>query len=203
MWRIGQFTTDSIGDPLVFPHSDENINSWTAQIVFKAPTYVVDSVTYTRKFYYPPSVTLEQGYDLVFAGTGDRDDACDRTSLDRFYVIKDNHSTNTFYETDLVDVTNPAVPVPDLDDTNGDVDLNGTIDQGWYIQLAGGEKVLAESTVFYKTLYMTTFTPNDDPCLPGGAGKLYALHYKTGAAVIDFDGDGTLEVSTILGGGIP
>jgi type IV pilus assembly protein PilY1 len=83
------------------------------------------------------------------------------------------------------------------------VDLNGTIDQGWYIQLAGGEKVLAESSVFYKTIYMTTFTPNDDPCLPGGVGKLYALHYKTSAAVIDFDGDGTLEVSTILGGGIP
>jgi len=203
MWRIGQFTTDSVGDPLVFPHSDENINSWTAQIVFKAPTYVVDSVTYTRKFYYPPSVTLEQGYDLLFAGTGDRDDACDRTSLDRFYVIKDNHSTNTLYETDLVDVTNSAVPVPDLGNTNGDVDFNGIIDQGWYIQLAGGEKVLAESAVFYKTIYMTTFTPNDDPCLPGGAGKLYALQYKTGAAAIDFDGDGTLEVSTILGGGIP
>ena len=93
------------------------------------------------------------------------------------------------------------MPVPDLGNTNGDVDFNGIIDQGWYIQLAGGEKVLAESAVFYKTIYMTTFTPNDDPCLPGGAGKLYALQYKTGAAAIDFDGDGTLEVSTILGGG--
>ena len=203
MWRIGQFATDSGGNPLAFPYSDENINSWTAQIVFKAPTYDVDSVTHTRKFYYPPSITLEVGYDLIVAGTGDRDGACDRTSQDRFYVIKDNHSSNTILETDLVDVTNPADPMPDLDSSIGDVDFSGTIDMGWYIQLDAGEKVLAENTVFYKTIYMTTFTPNDDPCLPGGAGKLYALSYKTGAAAIDFDGDGTLDRGTTIGGGIP
>ena len=31
------------------------------------------------KFFYPPSVTLEKGYDLVFMGTGDRENACDTT----------------------------------------------------------------------------------------------------------------------------
>jgi type IV pilus assembly protein PilY1 len=143
------------------------------------------------------------GYDLLVAGTSDRDRACDRTSQDRFYVIKDNHSSNTILETDLVDVTNPADPTPDLDNATGDVNLDGTIDTGWYIQLDAGEKVLAENTVFYKTIYMTTFTPNDDPCLPGGVGKLYALSYKTGAAAIDFDGDGTLDRGTTIGGGIP
>ena len=50
---------------------------------------------------------------------------------------------------------------------------------------------------------MTTFTPNNDPCLPGGVGKLYAMEYKTGAAVIDFDQDGGTERSTDIGGGIP
>jgi type IV pilus assembly protein PilY1 len=93
--------------------------------------------------------------------------------------------------------------VPNLDNENGDVDLNGNIDQGWFIQLAAGEKVLAENTVFYKTAYMTTFTPNDDPCLPGGIGKIYALQYKTGAAVLDFDNNGTPERSINIGGGIP
>ena len=28
----------------------------------------------------------------------------------------------------------------------------------------------------------TTFIPNDDPCLPGGVAKLYALNYKTGGS---------------------
>ena len=51
---------------------------------------------------------------------------------------------------------------------------------------AVGEKVLAEGTVFYKTLYITTFTPNNDPSVPGGDAKLYALSYLTGAAVVGF-----------------
>jgi type IV pilus assembly protein PilY1 len=203
MWRIGQFQTDSAGNPLDFPNSNENIQSWTAQIVFKAPTYTVDSTTHTRKFYYPPSITLEVGYDLIVTGTGSRSDSCDRTSQDKIYVIKDDHSSNTILETDLVDVTDPADPTPDLDNLYGDVDLDGNIDMGWFIQLNAGEKALAENTVFYKTIYLTTFTPNDDPCLPGGAGRLYALNYKTGAAAIDFDGGGTVERSTDIGGGIP
>jgi type IV pilus assembly protein PilY1 len=216
MWRFGQFTTDSAGNPLTFPESDENINNWTGLVLFRAPTYVVDSTTYTRKFFYPPSVTLEKGYDLVFMGTGDRESACSTTTgADRIYAVKDTHGSTTLTETNLVDVTDTAATPPDLDDTTGDVDMNNEYDQGWYIRLvdesgsAVGEKVLAQGTVFYKTFYITTFTPNDDPCLPGGAGKLYALNYLTGGAVLfvgnDIDGDGIddLTRSVMIGGGIP
>ena len=195
MWRFGKFT-DASDNPLEFPDCDENIMNWTAQILF------VSGATH-QKFYYPPAVTLEHGYDLVFMGTGDREDACNPATSDKFYAVKDAHEDVTFYETDLVNVTDPAATVPNLDNENGDVDLNGNVDQGWFIQLAAGEKVLAENTVFYKTAYMTTFTPNDDPCLPGGVGKIYALEYKTGAAVLDFDNNGTPERSIDIGGGIP
>jgi hypothetical protein len=68
---------------------------------------------------------------------------------------------------------------------------------------AVGEKILAESTIFYKVFYITTFTPNDEPCVPGGDGKLYALSYLTGEAVIDFDDDDTNDRSVTVGGGIP
>jgi hypothetical protein len=196
MWRIGKFT-DGSGNPLPFPESDENITNWTAQLLFTS-----DPV-YQRKFFYPPALTLEHGYDLLFMGTGDREDPCNPATADRFYVVKDDHATTGLDETHLVDVTDPAAAVPDLDNATGDVDINGISDKGWYIQLAAGEKVLAENTVFYKTVYMTTFTPNNDPCLPGGVGKLYAMEYKTGAAVKDFDNDGGKERSTDIGGGIP
>jgi Tfp pilus tip-associated adhesin PilY1 len=82
-------------------------------------------------------------------------------------------------------------------------------DNGWYIQLvddsgsAVGEKVLSEGVVFYKVFYITTFTPNDDACVPGGNGKLYALSYLTGQPVLDFDHDGNNDRSVIIGGGIP
>jgi hypothetical protein len=39
--------------------------------------------------------------------------------------------------------------------------------------------------------------------LPGGVGKLHALNYLTGAAVLDFDSDGDTERSVSIGGGIP
>ena len=215
MWRFGQVTTDSAGNPLSFPDCNENIQSWVGQILFTAPTYEVDSTTYRRKFFYPPSVTLEKGYDLVFMGTGDRENACDTTvGADRIYAIKDVHGTTTFTEADLVDVTDPAAAVPNLDHTNGDVNLDGNADQGWFIRfvdnlgVAEGEKVLARGVVFYKTYYVTTFTPNDNPCVPGGIARLYALDYLTGAAVIAFtdtdgDGDNDLTRSVLIGGGIP
>jgi len=196
MWRIGRFT-DEFNNPLAFPTSDENIMNWSAQVLL-----VADS-THQKKIYYPPAITLERGYDLVFFGTGDREDACNPATSDKFYSVKDAHQSTPFTEIDLVDVTDPAVPYPNLDHQNGDVDLNGFDDQGWYIQLAAGEKVLAENTIFYKTAYFTTFTPNNDPCLPGGVGKLYSMHYKTAQAVLDFDKDSTLERVTDIGGGIP
>ena len=34
---------------------------------------------------------------------------------------------------------------PSLDDLSADVDANGRLDQGWFIRLATGEKVLSES----------------------------------------------------------
>jgi len=39
--------------------------------------------------------------------------------------------------------------------------------------------------------------------LPGGVGRVYALNYKTAAAVIDFDNDSNKERSIDIGGGIP
>jgi len=220
MWRFGQVATDDAGNPLSFPDCNENINTWVGQILFAAPTYVVGSTTYMRKMFYPPSVTLEKGYDLVFMGTGDRENACDpTTAADRIYVIKDTHEITPLNpvpltEADLVDVTDPAAAVPNLNHANGDVDLNDIYDQGWFIRLVddyganAGEKVLAQGVVFYKTFYVTTFSPNSNACVPGGNANLYALNYLTGAPVIKFtdtdgDGDKDLTRSVILGGGIP
>lgn len=195
MWRFGRFT-DSEGNPLDFPNNDKNIMNWTGHIIF------VSDSAHGRKFYYQPSVTLEKGYDLVFMGTGDREAACGGTSADRIYCVKDTHAQTILEESNLVDLTDPAATPPDLNSETGDVDGNSRVDQGWYIRLATGEKVLSQGTVFYKTYYVTSFTPNDEPCLPGGVGKLYALNYKTGAAVLSFGGE-ELTRSVEIGGGIP
>lgn len=184
MWRIGKFT-DSTGASLPFPQVNEDMSTWNAEIMFSADP--------AQKIYYPPAITLEVGFDMLFFGTGDRDQACDTATFDAIYAVKDTHQSFTLLKSDLVDVTDPLAPPPDM-----------ATDNGFYLNLAPGEKVLSEGLVFYKTYYITTFTPgNVDPCVPGGTGKLYALNYLTGEAVLDFDGDGTNDRSTLMGGGIP
>lgn len=180
MWRLGKFTDVDGTTPLNFPKTDQNIINWAGQIIFSAGA--------GRKFFYPPSVTLEYGYDLVFGGTGDREAPCDDTTSDLVFVVKDIHdiSPTALTESDLIDVAFPAPP-----------DLS--VDSGWFYELATGEKVLSESTVFYKVFYFTTFTPNSDPCLPGGSAQLYAMSYKTGGIVYSEWGGLSLEI----GGGIP
>jgi len=184
MWRIGNFTN------LIFPNSDENINNWSPHIVF------ISDSTHARKFYYAPSLTLEFGYDLLFFGTGDRENACTtQTYTDRFYSVKDKHDSTTLIEGNLVDVSSSTSL------TNTSFDL-ATVN-GWYMQLATGEKVLAENTIFYKVAYFTTFTPTVDPCTPGGDARAYAVQYKSGSSIVDMNKDGTIDKSLVIGGGIP
>jgi len=191
MWRFGKFTEVDGITPLTFPNSDENISTWVPEVLFK-PIDPLDPAA-LRKIYYPPAVTMEKGFDMVFFGTGDRDDACNTSTSDRIYAVKDVHSSTAFVEVDLVDVTDPMAALPDL-----------PTDNGFYIQLSSGEKVLSESMVFYKTLYATTFIPGStDPCVPGGDGRIYALNYLTGGATIDFTGDDVPERTLDIGGGIP
>jgi type IV pilus assembly protein PilY1 len=200
IWRFGSFT-DPSGNPLTFPNCNENIHSWEGHVLFKTDN------NNSKKFFYPPSLTLEKGYDMVFMGTGDRENACCNnkdnvcgfTGPNIIAAVKDTHSLTTIVgETDLVDVTHPSAALPNL-----------PFDQGWYIRLvddnnnAVGEKVLAEGTVFYKTFYITTFTPSGNLDVPGGKSKLYALSYLTGASVLDFNGDSILESNSTIGEGIP
>jgi len=181
IWRFGKFT-DSKGVDLEFPDTDENIMNWTDQA---AHILFLSDPAHGRKFFYPPSVTLEWGYDLVFMGTGDREDPCNTSSSDRIYSVKDTHASTTLTESDLIDVTESTAMLPDFN-----------IHQGWYIRLAEGEKVLSEGVVFLKTYYVTTF-------LPGQGGKLYALNYKTGEGVDGYlrvigEGDGLLSKPVIV-----
>ncbi|MDH4321052.1 MAG: PilC/PilY family type IV pilus protein [Desulfobulbaceae bacterium] len=205
MWRFGKFT-DALGAALAFPQVAENVNNWTGQRLFSAgcneascSNGIDDNgnglLNERRAFFYPPTVTLEYGYDLVFMATGDRENPCVGGTHDQVYAVKDNHDPTALARTpaDLTDIT--ACPVLDLD---------APASKGWYYPLAESEKVLGETTVYYKVLYFSTFTPSTDACAPGGYAKLYALKYKTGCAAIDFDESvAGLERSLTIGTGIP
>jgi len=207
MLRLGRFTDDH-GTPFAFPQGDENINHWFSHVLFQANQPSPPAPP--RKFFYPPSVTLERGYDLLLTGTGDREDPCALVSNDRIYAIQDAHefqesgfplwlTPKTFNESDLVDVTDPAGPTPNLDRETNDVDENGKLDKGWEIRLGSGEKVLSKGVVLNRVYLVTTYAPDAE----GGVSTLYGLDYKTGAPRLPPVADGADPTrSRVIGGGI-
>ncbi len=183
IWRFN-ICDPTYPDPLSPSHCDADPANWTGKIIFKSnPGY--DGTT-RRKIFYPPDVTLEAGdYEMLFFGTGDRENPKEPNpstrAVNRLYAVKERNPETPLQESDLVNVTNGLAA--------------GTeVENGWYIILENtAEKSLATPVVFYKTAYFTTFTPSGDaivgdPCYVGeGTGRLYAVRYNTGNAVFNFD----------------
>jgi len=202
MWRFGI--------------QDANPSNWTGKIIFKSNPD--GAMTNLRKIFYPPTVTLEVGYEMLLFGTGDREHPNDKTIVNRFYALKDKNLTDT--------PSNRAYIESDLFDATSDILQTGTPEEkqvalaelytkkGWFIQLSTneGEKVLAPPVVFYGVAYFTTFTQSGsasptDPCFVGeGTARLYMVGYKTGAAVFNLDGlvgVGPSDRSQVIGTAIP
>jgi type IV pilus assembly protein PilY1 len=160
-------------------------------------------------------VTLEENYEMVLFGTGDRAHPNDETVINRIYAVKDRGTGVTLDEDDLIDVTDDLLQDPGTSEAQKNKIrsylANGN---GWYIRLVDnlGEKVLAPSIVFFGTAYFTTFTPTPgsttDPCvLDDGTARLYALNYRTGEAVMNYDTSssavGRIDRSLVIGSSIP
>ncbi len=98
----------------------------------------------------------------VFWGTGDKEKPLARTTQDIFFAVKDPDRTSTYTLGQLQDITNSIFNEPA---------------SGWYINLAAGEKVLTDSSVFGGMINWTTYMPPAaiDPCSRGGTSKLYSL----------------------------
>lgn len=209
------YAGDSGGNMWRFNVASKNSpNYWSATKIFSAnPSDITNSVespsTNGRKIFYQPSLVQEAGYTGVYFGSGDRAHPTNQAVIDRLYAIYDRGINTTKTEANIVNVTednlqasNPAQDPANLNDcslSNTSVactlkNLYSTDYYGWFIKLdqAAGEKVLAKPLITNKVAYFTTFTPqvvSSDPCATGnlGTGKLYAVDYKTGEAVFNFD----------------
>ncbi len=203
------YVSDISGQVWRFDIGDSNPSNWssTGKIVFDAN----QGVSNKRKVFYPPDVTLESNYEMIFFGTGDREHPKDTSKVNRLYAIKDR-GLSTLSETNLYDATDDLVQTGDAAQINA---LNSK--EGWYIRLGAnaGEKCLSNSVLFYGVIYYTTFQPTfdptgTDPCfMSQGIARLYALDYRTGNAVFNLDHVGTLgdlgqsDRSTEIGVSIP
>jgi type IV pilus assembly protein PilY1 len=183
MWRfdIGDLNKNGSSDP----------NEWTGRIIFKSN----GGANEKRKIFYPPDVTLEYGYEMLFFGTGDREDPKSLKvppDINRIYGLKDKNSMSILREADLEDVTEDILQ----SGTSAAITVQNQLDvkPGWYIIVTKqeGESCLSSPVVFYRTVYFTTFAPSvqhlEDPCFVGeGVAWLYAVDYMNGNAVFNFD----------------
>ena len=162
----------------------------------------VNSNGSNRKFFNKPDVVFTnyagQKFGLIAIGSGYRAHPKNEDTTDRMYVFYDKYiNSRTFpnggiVESELKDVTGPGAEgfasIADIYPNN----------EGWYITLPKGEKVLSDSTTINYRSFFTTYSPGDaeDACSPAtGSNKLYGINILDGAPIIDRfnNNDGTLD----------
>jgi type IV pilus assembly protein PilY1 len=190
---------------------------------------VDNSVTDTRRFYYPPDVALiiESGqspYLSILAASGYRSHPLDQTIRDRMYMMRQDDIYNapttytTITEADLFDTTDNAIGEGTATQKAAAVTNLGNA-KGWFISFEQpdgsfiGEKALAEPLIIGGVGLVTTYTPEDlnpgvNSCIPkAGSGRLYFVNVTDGTPVFNLAGtvDKTSEdrYDPLLNGGIP
>ena len=188
---------------------DASPSNWT---VYKVAS-IGGSNANARKFLYAPDVVYSSGYDAILIGSGDREHPSDTTVLNRFYMFKDSHSLNairpllsdtsrsTLVESDLYNATANLVQVgTSAQQTAAVAGYNAA--SGWYVTLGKwdntsssylpiGEKVVGGSISMGGATYFATNVPavslgNTNACSSNlGESRLYAVNFKTGAAILD------------------
>jgi hypothetical protein len=181
-----------------FDIKESGPNTWSAKVIFDTNTNIVTGSK--RKIFYRPDVTLENGYEMVFFGTGDREHQDEIKVINQIYAIKDKGLDKLISMSNLENVT---YGVADLKSLEGK--------EGWFINLEGnnGEKVLGPPVVIFGVAYLGTYTPFIGNV--NGTAQLYALDYKNGNPILNLnpsnDRDGVKidlsDRSKVIGTGIP
>jgi hypothetical protein len=196
-----------------FNIKDPNPANWTAKKIFQT----------TGKIFNPPEVTLEKDdgdYEMLFFGTGDREDPKGTVGISTLYAVKDKNRATALGEGDLTNVTLDLLQDPNTLDTAKKALLDELKQsKGWYISLNqnSGEKCLAGAVAFAGAVYYTTFAPSSNEssticALGDGVARVYIVNFKTGVAVFNLDASNDLEGSDVvvrsdramvIGAGIP
>ena len=180
-------------------------------LVFRAPQPVAPATAPTYPIYIRPTA-VSLGFNAsgkatlgVAFGTGDRDDILaivDGQSLvakQRFYYVIDDSNAVTKTEADLLNIPSATAASASSVPTNG-----------WYLQLAQGERLITDSLAVQGIIFFSTFdpTPNGNPANPCsngarcqgpiGTARFYRVRYATGDPYLGSDRGETQVNATFL-----
>jgi type IV pilus assembly protein PilY1 len=148
-------------------------------------------------------------YDALYLGSGDREhpqsDTYDVTSgmstttvtkINWFFLLKDRLTTTgdpavasrtAYAPGDLLDVTDKCFSGSGTTCVSDTTSTSNNLQNGWRLKLEGlGEKNLSEPFIGGEGVIFTTYlprgtSPDDKPCLPLGASRLYQVSLDDGA----------------------
>lgn len=140
-----------------------------------------------RKFFFPPDVVEQSGFDAILMGSGDREHPFDTTVVNRMYMFKDKGSdagplTGTIATLDtiketaavssatnnwLYDATDNCIQQTCAGNNSAGVPYGTTTVEagrltsafGWYITLRAGEKVIGNAVALGGTVFFNTNQP--------------------------------------------
>jgi type IV pilus assembly protein PilY1 len=168
------------------------------------------------KFFYAPDVVHGAGYDIILAGTGDREKPLVNSSVDKFYAINDDDESSTSSPTTkaVIDVSQlvPLTTTAGITEAqSGDTGCgsfcvckpsNGCL--GWVRTLSTGEKVVNSPLTVAGTTYFSTNkpAPSSNTCVTNlGEARAYGFEFFSGKPN-NVNGDGTMG-TPLTGGGLP
>ncbi|HIK84702.1 MAG TPA: hypothetical protein EYG08_06275 [Myxococcales bacterium] len=143
------------------------------------------AVAHARSFYFAPSATLVSGILHLGFGSGERSDLnCSSTLngcnlLNRFYIVKDRDVWDTG---SLSEIDGREYTTGDLTDTTPfEGDCPSVQPQGFFFEVADGEKFVTNSEIFNSFFFISTYRPDlSNQCEPAGLATLYGFLAKCG-----------------------
>jgi type IV pilus assembly protein PilY1 len=167
-----------------------------------------------KKFFYAPDVVHAGPFDVVLAGTGDREKPLVTTSTDSFFALNDTNADPTTVPASVTALITTDLVL--LNSTSGITASNGTCSggvcvcappncKGWYRNLASGEKVVNSPLTVAGTTYFSTnmpIAPTPGSCTTNlGAARAYGFSFF-GGTPNKVQPDGSMG-NPLTGGGLP
>ncbi|AOE50087.1 PilC/PilY family type IV pilus protein [Kangiella sediminilitoris] len=172
-----------------------------------------------RRFFTKPDISFiklqGETIGLVALGSGYRAHPLNEDISDRFYLFYDKKVMTREFEDDVITeatLYNVTEKVSVTDPVTGDsrqrflsifeILADDTKNNGWYLTLSSGEKVLSDSSTINYRLFFTTYSPSSDDgdvkqcSAVTGQNKLYAVSVLDGkpAYFRDAQPGGTIEL---------